>query len=357
MCIRLLDEIIQKDLERAGKVSNISSLKNENVLITGGAGFIGSWLSDVLAKLGVNLTCVDDLSSGTFNNISHLKELPNYEFLQADVGKLEEITSDSKFKYIFHLASRASPDDIQANPIETLRANSIGTFNALEIAKKHKAIFLFTSTSEIYGDAKVIPTPESYWGNVNPIGPRSPYDEGKRFSEALCKAYEKKQGLDVRIVRIFNTYGPRLRPEGIYGRAVSRFMTQAIEGKDETVYGDGSQTRSFCYVTDTIIGILSAMTNDKAYGEIFNIGNSVEISILELAKKIKALAKNDSKITFHPLPPDDPRRRCPDISKAKRLLNWQPEVSLDEGLRRTISWFQKNRNNSKTSFSLKQDSD
>ncbi len=357
VCIRMLDETILEDLERAGKVSNISSLKNKNILITGGAGFIGSWLSDVLVKLGVNLTCVDDLSSGTFNNVSHLKELPNYEFLQADVSKLEEIASDNEFKYVLHLASRASPDDYQENPIDTLKTNSIGTSKALEIAVKQDAKFLFTSTSEIYGDAKVIPTPESYWGNVNPIGPRSPYDEGKRFSEALCKAYEKKQGLDVRIVRIFNTYGPRLRPEGIYGRVVSRFMTQAIEGKDITVYGDGSQTRSFCYVTDTIIAILSAMTNDNAYGEIFNIGNSVEISILELAKKIKALAKSDSKITFHPLPQDDPRRRCPDIFKVKKFLNWQPEVPLYEGLRRTISWFQKNYNNNKTSFSLKQDSD
>jgi UDP-glucuronate decarboxylase len=224
--------------------------------------------------------------------------------------------------------------------VETLKVNSIGTLRALEIARKHDSTFLFTSTSEIYGDAEVVPTPEGYWGNVNPIGLRSPYDESKRFSEALCKAYERKYGLDVRVARIFNAYGPRLRPEGLYGRAVSRFTSQAIQGQDMTVYGDGLQTRSFCYVTDTMRAIILMLMNEKTRGEVFNIGKPEEISILELARKIKTLSKSDSRITFHLLPQDDPRRRCPDIYKAKRLLNWWPEISLDEGLKRTISWFQ-----------------
>ena len=338
----MLDHTILEDLEYICKVSDVRSLKGEGVLITGGAGFLGSWLSDVLVKLDASLVCVDNLSSGSFDNISHLEGLRNFKFIKANVEELEA-AHGKKCKYILHLASRASPDDYQANPIETLKVNSIGTLKALEMARKHDSTFLFTSTSEIYGDAEVVPTPESYWGNVNPIGPRSPYDESKRFSEALCKAYERKQGLDVRIVRIFNTQGPRLKPEGLYGRAVSRFITQAIEGRDITVYGDGSQTRSFCYVTDMMRAILCVLTNDRARGEVFNIGNPEEISVLELAKKIKALVESDSIITHHPLPQDDPKRRCPDISKVKRLLNWQPEVSLDEGLKRTISWFKKSR--------------
>ena len=307
-------------------------------MITGGAGFLGSWLSDVLVKLGADLVCVDNLSSGSLNNISHLKKSRKFRFLQTDVEELE-VEPRKKFRLILHLASRASPDDYQAHPVETLKVNSIGTLRTLEIARKHDSTFLFTSTSEIYGDAKVVPTPEDYWGNVNPVGLRSPYDESKRFSEALCKAYERKYGLDVRIVRIFNTYGPRLRPEGLYGRAVSRFISQAISGQDITVYGDGSQTRSFCYATDMIRAIMLMLTNDKACGEVFNVGNPEEISILELAKMIKALSGSESRMTFHKLPRDDPRRRCPDISKAKRLLNWKPEIPLDEGLKRTISWF------------------
>lgn len=339
----MLDETILEDLDNVCKAPGIESLKDKSVLITGGAGFLGSWLSDVLVKLDTSLVCVDNLSSGSFDNISHLKESLNFEFIQTEVEELEKTVHGKKFKYILHLASRASPDDYQANPIETLKANSIGTLKVLEMARKHDSTLLFTSTSEIYGDAEVTPTPENYWGNVNPIGPRSPYDESKRFSEALCKAYERKQGLDVRITRIFNTHGPRLRPEGLYGRAVSRFITQAIESRDMTVYGDGSQTRSFCYVTDMMRAILCVLTNDKARGEVFNIGNPEEISMLELARKIKSLVESDSIITHHPLPQDDPRRRCPNISKAKRLLNWQPEVSLDEGLKRTISWFKKSR--------------
>jgi len=349
----MLDEIIFEDLKQACKVPEARGLEGKSTIITGGAGFIGSWLSDAIVKLDMNLICVDNLSSGSFDNIAHLKESRNFKFIRADVEKLGRALLRDDFKFVLHLASRASPEDYQAHPIETLTANSVGTLKALEIARKHDSVFLLTSTSEIYGDARVIPTPESYWGNVNPIGLRSPYDESKRFSEALCKAYERKHGLDIRIVRIFNTYGPRLRPETLYGRAVSQFIAQAVEGRDITVYGDGSQTRSFCYATDTIRAILCVLANQKARGEVFNIGDPNEISILELAKKIKALVKSDSKIAFHSLPQDDPRRRCPDISKVRKLLNWRPEVSLDRGLRRTTSWFLRNRSSRKTFLNRK----
>jgi len=333
----LLDEIIREDIQHLqGFAYNMSG---EKALITGGAGFIGSWLSEILVGLDVQTVCLDNLSSGSLSNIEHLRISGRFTFVQSDLEDLE--TAGDGFNLVLHLASRVSPEDYQAHPIETLRVNSLGTLKALEIARKDDARILFTSTSEVYGDAKIIPTPETYWGNVNPIGPRSPYDESKRFSETLCKAYEKKYGLDIRIVRIFNTYGPRLRHEGLYGRAVSRFIMQATQGQDITVYGDGSQTRSFCYITDTVKGILFALTKDSARGEIFNIGNADEINILELAKKIKTLTKSSSKITFHLIPEDDPRRRLPDTTKAERLLNWRPQIPLEEGLKRTITWLTK----------------
>jgi UDP-glucuronate decarboxylase len=333
----MLDEIIREDIEHVqGFAYNMTGQK---ALITGGAGFIGSWLSEILVGIDVQTVCLDNLSSGSLSNIEHLRRFGRFTFVQSDLEDFES-TGDS-FDFILHLASRASPEDYQTHPIETLKVSSLGTLKALEIARKDDAKFLFTSTSEVYGDSNMIPTPETYWGNVNPIGPRSPYDEGKRFSEALCKAYEKKYGLDIRIVRIFNTYGPRLRPEGLYGRAVSRFIMQATQGRDITVYGDGSQTRSFCYITDTIKGILSILTKDSAHGEVFNIGNQDEITILELAKMIKTLTKSSSKMTFHPIPEDDPRRRLPEITKAERILNWKPQIQLEEGLKRTITWLTK----------------
>jgi len=333
----MLHEIISKDIEDVqGFAYNMTG---EKALITGGAGFVGSWLSEILVGLDVQTVCLDNLSSGSLSNIEHLRRSGRFTFVQSDLEYFE--SAGDSFDFILHLASRASPEDYQAHPIETLKVSSLGTLKALEIARKDDAKFLFTSTSEVYGDAKMIPTPETYWGNVNPIGPRSPYDEGKRFSEALCKAYEKEYGLDIRIVRIFNTYGPRLRPEGLYGRAVSRFIMQATQGQDITVYGDGSQTRSFCYVTDTIKGILSILTKDSARGEIFNIGNQDEITILELAKMIKTLTESSSKMTFHPMPEDDPRRRLPEITKAERILNWKPQIPLEEGLKRTITWLTK----------------
>ena len=216
-----------------------------------------------------------------------------------------------------------------------------GTEKLLEFARKTDSTFIYASTSEVYGDSELIPTPETYWGKVNPNGPRSCYDEGKRYGEALCAAYRKEYGIDVRIARIFNTYGPRLRADGAYGRAVSRFIAQALKGEDISVFGDGKQTRSFCYVTDTISGILKMAYTDAVKGETINIGNPNEISIMALAKLITKFVPTKSKITFQPLPADDPKRRCPDISKAKRLLDWYPRVDLDEGLQKTIEWFAK----------------
>jgi len=225
------------------------------------------------------------------------------------------------------------------HPIETLRASSLGSVNMAELARKLDATILFASTSEIYGDAELVPTPETYWGKVNPVGPRSCYDEGKRFAEALFMAYYKQHGLNVRIGRIFNTFGPRLREDGLYGRAMSRFITQALKNKPITIFGDGKQTRSFCYITDTVTGLTSLTLSEKAEGEVVNIGNDQETTILQLAEKIRQLTKSKSKLTYHLLPKDDPKRRCPDTSKMLNLLGLKPKISLEQGLERTIKWF------------------
>jgi UDP-glucuronate decarboxylase len=225
------------------------------------------------------------------------------------------------------------------HPIATLQTSALGTENMAELARKNDATLLFASTSEVYGDAEVVPTPESYWGKVNPIGPRSCYDEGKRFAEALLMAYVKQYGLDVKIPRIFNSYGPRLREDGLYGRAMSRFILQALTNEPITVYGDGKQTRSFCYVTDTVAGLLLLAASKKATGEVVNVGNGQELAILELANKIKEVTKCKSPVTFHPLPKDDPKRRCPDTSKLEKMVLWETSVSFDEGLKRMIMWF------------------
>lgn len=321
------------DLEKEG-----ISFEGKNVLVTGGAGFLGSWICDVLVHQGAKVTCVDNFASGLAKNIEHLK----IKFIEHDISK--PIEFDEKFDLVMHLASRASPFEFARYPIQILKANTLGIWVALGIAKKHKARFLYTSTSEIYGDPdpRFIPTPESYNGNVNPTGPRSCYDEAKRAGEAFVKAYELQHGMDTRIVRIFNTYGPRMRAGDIYGRVVSRFIEQALNNRQITVFGDGSQTRSFTYVTDQIEGILRLAALDEAEGEVVNIGSDKETSILELAKMIKKLTNSPSEIVFQPLPKDDPRRRCPDITKAKKLLNWKPRVSLEEGLRKTIAWHEAN---------------
>jgi len=313
------------------------SFQEASVLVTGGAGFIGSWLCDVLVKAGANVTCLDNFSTGLKENIKHLLNEKGFRLIKQDIESLDNTVG--KFDFILHLASRASPEDHQQHPIETLRGNSLGSFKVIEQALKSNATILFTSTSEIYGDAQVVPTPESYWGNVNPTGPRSGYDEGKRFAEALFTAYHKEHGLDTRILRVFNSYGPRLRADGIYGRAISRFILQALQNHPITIYGDGTQSRCFCYITDTVLAILKALANKEAEGEVLNIGNTGEIKILQLAETIRKLTGSKSKIVFQPLPPEDPRRRCPDINKAKRLLNWQPKVPLEEGLNKTIQWF------------------
>jgi UDP-glucuronate decarboxylase len=332
----MMDNIISQDIKTIRSTVKGDVFSGKKVLVTGGAGFIGSWLCDILVDFGANVTALDDLSTGRMKNIDHLCKNSSFRFVKSDVCKFE---SSEKFDFILHMAGHASPDEYQAHPIETLQTSALGTFAMAELARKNNATLLFASTSETYGDTEVIPTPETYWGKVNPIGPRSCYDEGKRFAEALLMAYRKQYELDVRVPRIFNSYGPRLREDGFYGRAMSRFILQAITNQPITVYGNGKQTRSFCYITDTVTGLILITTNPKAKGEVVNIGNSQEKTILELATKIKELTKCKSEITFHPLPKDDPKRRCPDTTKLEKLVNWKPSVTFDEGLKRTITWF------------------
>jgi len=311
--------------------------ENKTVLITGVAGFLGSWLADTLAALDSKVIGVDNLATGSLNNINHLLKSNNFKFIKADVTKLEP--PKEKLDIVLHLAARPSPDDYFKHPVETLLTSSEGTLKALEIARHNDAVFLFTSTSEVYGDAEVIPTPETYWGKVNPVGPRSCYDEGKRYAEALCIAYLRQYGLDIRISRIFNTYGPRLdwRNPG-YGRVVVKFIVQALKGEPITVHGDGLQTRSFCYVSDNIEAHLLFLAKKELKGEILNIGNPEEVTILDLAKTVIELTGSKSKIVHTPPRPDDPRRRKPDITKAVKLLDWKPKISLREGLAKTIEW-------------------
>ena len=334
----MIDEIILEDIERIRSNLKKGDFEGKRVLATGGAGFIGSWLVDVLVGFDAEVDCVDNLSTGKMENIDHLLGKLKFRFINEDVCTFK---GGIKYDYILHLASRASPEEYQQHPIETLQANSVGSYNMLELARKHDSTILFASTSEVYGDAEVFPTPESCWGHVNPVGSRSCYYEGKRFAEALFMAYHTKYGFDMRVARIFNSYGPRLRAEGAYGRAVSRFITQALVNQPITVYGDGTQTRSFCYITDTIVGLLLLLTSQRTKGEVVNIGNPKEITISELAWKIKQLTRSASPITFHSLPEDDPTRRCPDIGKVERLLGWKPKIGLEQGLKRTIEWFRK----------------
>jgi UDP-glucuronate decarboxylase len=332
----MMDDLISQDIRTIKSTINGDIFSGKKVIVTGGAGFIGSWLCDVLVDFGANVTALDDLSTGRMKNIDHLNKNSRFKFAKSDVCKFE---SSEKFDFVLHMAGHASPDEYQVHPIETLQTSALGTFAMAELARKKDSTLLFASTSETYGDTEVIPTPETYWGKVNPIGPRSCYDEGKRFAEALLKAYSKKYGLDVRVPRIFNTYGPRLREDGLYGRAMSRFILQANTNQPITVYGDGKQTRSFCYITDMVTGLMLLTTNPKAKGEVVNIGNSQEKTILEIATKIRELTKSKSEITFHPLPTDDPKRRCPDTKKIESLVGWEPSISLEEGLKRTITWF------------------
>ncbi|MFH1305989.1 MAG: UDP-glucuronic acid decarboxylase family protein [Candidatus Omnitrophota bacterium] len=312
-------------------------MKNMRILLAGGAGFVGSHLSERLLNDGHRVICVDNLVTGSERNIEHLKDNAHFEFIRHDIS--EHITLEEKIDYILHFASPASPEDYLEFPIKTLKAGSLGTHNCLGVAKKHGAKFLLASTSEVYGDPLVNPQPETYWGNVNPVGPRGVYDEAKRFAEAITLAYHRKHGVDAKIARIFNTYGERMRYRD--GRVVPNFITQALEGKPLTVYGDGSQTRSFCYVSDLVEGIIRLMESDL--NEPVNLGNPVEMSILDFAKKIKTVTGGGSELIFKDLPVNDPKVRNPDITKAREKLRWEPVVGLDEGLRRTVAWFQKQR--------------
>ena len=333
----MIDDIIHEDIETIkSAVKGGDAFEGKKVLVTGGAGFIGSWLCDAAVGFGAEVTVVDDLSTGRIKNIDHLIQNPKFKMVKTDVCVFQ---SQEKFDFILHMAGHASPDEYMAHPIATLQTSACGTENMAELARKNDATLLFASTSEVYGDAEVVPTPESYWGKVNPIGPRSCYDEGKRFAEALLVAYHKQYGLDVKIPRIFNSYGPRLREDGLYGRAMSRFILQALTNEPITVYGDGKQTRSFCYVTDTVAGLLLLGASKKGRGEVVNVGDGQELAILELAKQIKEITKCKSAIEFHPLPKDDPKRRCPDTGKIEKVVGWKPNIGFDEGLKRTIRWF------------------
>lgn len=308
----------------------------EKVLVTGGAGFIGSHLCDILIEKNFYVICLDNLITGSKKNIEHLIKNPNFKFIKADTVNSTKLKLTT-VNYIFHLASPASPVDYQDHPEETALANSLGTLNMLKTAVKCKAKLLFASTSEIYGNPLEHPQKETYWGNVNSFGPRSCYDESKRFAESLIYIFIKKYELDARIVRIFNTYGPRMQKDD--GRVVSNFINQTLLGRPFTIYGDGTQTRSFCYVSDLVEGIYRAMFNEGTKGEIFNLGNPEEYKIIDLAQKIKDLTSSKSEVVFQPLPQDDPAQRKPDITKARGVLKWEPKVSVDEGLRKTIDYY------------------
>ncbi len=309
-------------------------MKRPRALVTGGAGFLGSHLCDALLAEGYSVLAVDNLLTGRAGNLEHLAHEPHFEFLQQDV--CEPIRSGA-VDYVFHFASPASPVDYAKHGIETLKVGSYGTFEALETARRHGARFMMASTSECYGDPLVHPQPETYWGNVNPIGPRSVYDEAKRFSEAVTMAYRRYHKVDTRLLRIFNTYGPRMQIND--GRVIPNFMCQALRGEDLTVYGDGTQTRSLCYVSDEIDGI-TRLARSSEHDPV-NIGNPAEFTILECAKRVIAVTGSSSRIQFQPLPQDDPKQRRPDISKARRLLGWEPKVELEEGLRLSLDYFRK----------------
>ena len=304
-----------------------------HVLVTGGAGFLGSHICDALLERGDRVTAVDNYITGHVSNLSHLTDHDRFTLIEHDMRG--PLTLQTRVDVVLHLASPASPPAYLAAPIETLEVGSIGTQNALELARVSEARFLLTSTSEVYGDPETSPQPETYRGNVSTIGPRSVYDEAKRYAETLTMAYHRTHGVDVRIARIFNTYGPRLAPGD--GRAIPNFIKQALEGTPLTVYGDGSQTRSFCYVDDLVRGILLLLESDVV--EPVNLGNPDERPILEVAKLIVEKTGSTSGIQLHPLPTDDPLQRCPDITKAREVLGWDPHVGLSEGLDRTIAWF------------------
>jgi len=348
---------IQNDIQEIiGRIDTKEmNFSNKTILVTGGAGFLGSWVCDVLVKQGTNCVCLDNMVSGRYENIEHLMEKENFQFINHDItepiyfGHMHHpgniyVEDIKNIDIILHMASRASPFDYSRSSISILKSNTLGTMNALGIAKEHNAIFCYTSSSEVYGSPprEHIPTPESYFGHVNPVSPRSCYNEAKRTGEAFIKAYELEHNLKIKIIRIFNTFGPRARSNKVFGRVVSRFITQALNDREIIIFGDGTQTRTFAYVVDTITGILKIIAKDEALGEVINLGSKKEISILELAETIIEMTNSNSKLTYHPLPTDDPRRRNPDLTKINELINWENRISLKKGLENTIKWFVEN---------------
>lgn len=307
----------------------------KTAVVTGGAGFLGSHLCDRLIAEGFRVICIDNFITGNPDNIAHLFGNDNFQFIKHDVTNFIHVPG--KVDYILHFASPASPIDYLKLPIQTLKVGSLGTHKALGLAKEKNAVFLLASTSEVYGDPLIHPQNEEYWGNVNPVGPRGVYDEAKRFAESLTMAYHRYHGLQTRIVRIFNTYGPRMRLND--GRVLPTFIGQALKGEPLSIFGDGSQTRSFCYVDDLIDGIYKLLLSDEV--NPVNIGNPDEITIKQFAEEVLSLTGSKSKISYHPLPEDDPKVRQPDISKAKQLLGWEPKVSRTEGIKRTLEYFRK----------------
>ena len=308
-------------------------MSGRRVVVTGGAGFLGSHLCRALRKQGDSVVAVDNLVTGSLVNLEGLTGEPDFTFVHSDVSNFIHVPG--AVDAVLHFASPASPVDFKRIPIQILKVGSLGTHNTLGLAKDKGARYLLASTSEVYGDPLVHPQPETYWGNVNPVGPRGVYDEAKRFAEAIVMAYHSHHGLDVRIVRIFNTFGPRMRPDD--GRVVSNSIVQALAGTPLTIHGDGKRTRSFCYVDDEVRGLLALLDSD--YVGPVNIGNPTEFTVLELAEKVLALTGSSSELRFEPLPVDDPAQRRPDLSLARALLGWEPEIGLDEGLARTAEWF------------------
>lgn len=313
-------------------------MSNKTAVVTGGAGFLGSHLCDKLLENDLRVVCIDNLITGNLKNIEHLFGNEKFKFVQHDITNFIHVPGD--VDYILHFASPASPIDYLKLPIQTLKVGSLGTHKALGLAKEKNARFLLASTSEVYGDPEIHPQPEEYWGNVNPVGPRGVYDEAKRFAEAMTMAYQRYHGIETRIVRIFNTYGPRMRLND--GRALPAFVSQALAGEDITVFGDGSQTRSFCYVSDLIDGIYKLLLSDEK--EPTNIGNPSEITIKGFAEEVIQLTDSSSKLSFVELPEDDPKVRQPNIEKARKILGWEPKVSRAEGLKVTVDYFKKELN-------------
>lgn len=307
----------------------------KKILVTGGAGFIGSHVCERLLARGDAVTCLDNFFTGQRQNIAHLQDQPGFTVIEHDITLPIQLND---FDQIYNLACPASPLHYQVNPIKTVKTSTLGVINMLGIAKKSRARILQASTSEVYGDPEVHPQPETYVGHVNPLGPRACYDEGKRIAETLCMDYHRHHGVDIRIARIFNTYGPRMQPDD--GRVISNFIVQALANQDLTIYGQGNQTRSFCYVDDLVAGLILLMDQDEVIGPV-NLGNPEEITVSDLAGKVVRMTGSSSRLATKPLPADDPRQRQPDITLAKKLLRWQPAVPLDEGLRKTISYFRR----------------